>query len=293
MITLYIIGNGFDLWHDLPTKYEQFNEFAEGELSEIENYYSLDLANHGLWCDFENSLGKFDWRIFYNEHNHININSENFRPSFIYSLEDEVSEQAEQHVDGIKECFKRWVSEIDVNSANQKMVFTDNARFLTFNYTSTLQVVYGISEDKILHIHGKIGALDELLFGHGDTMDEKPEFDKYGEINRTPFSEAEDSAKYPFYALQKPVEKTLETHKTFFDSLEKTNEIVVIGHSLNKIDLPYFKKVAEKVPTAVWTLYYYTAEEKINYVKTLIKCGIPEIKLRFYSYSDLEVDRHL
>lgn len=220
MTTLYIVGNGFDLWHELPTSYSEFNAFAEEALSELENYYSFDFSGQGPWCDFENSLGKFDWRAFYNDHNHIDAASESFRPSFIYCLEDDLVDQTDQHVDGIRECFQEWVSEIDVTTAERKLEFTENAKFLTFNYTSTLQVAYGIPDQQILHIHGKAEAFDELIFGHGETMEEEPEFDKYGESCRTPFSDAEGAAKYPFYALQKPVGAVLEIHKNFFESLE-------------------------------------------------------------------------
>lgn len=292
MTTLYIVGNGFDLWHGLPTSYDQFNEFAEEALSEIENYYSFDLSRHGLWCDFESSLGRYDWKAFYDEHNHIDVASDSFRPSFIYCLEDDLAQQTDQHVDSIRECFQEWVSEIDVTSAVRKMEFAVNAKFLTFNYTSTLEIVYSCPDEQILHIHGKSEAFDQLIFGHGDTMKEEAEFDEYGESTRTPFSDAEGAAKYPFFALRKPVEEVLKTHECFFESLEHVNEIVVIGHSLNKIDLPYFKKVAERVPAAYWTVCFFTAKEEVHHVQALVECGVPETQIRLCSYSDLEVKRH-
>ena len=39
MAKLYVIGNGFDLWHGLPTRYGQFYEFAN---SEIQDTHELD-----------------------------------------------------------------------------------------------------------------------------------------------------------------------------------------------------------------------------------------------------------
>lgn len=212
---------------------------------------------------------------------------ESIRPSFIYCLEDDLAEQTDQHVDGIRECFQDWVSEIDVTFAERKLSFAENAKFLTFNYTSTLQVVYGFSDKQVLHIHGKAEAFDDLIFGHGDTMEDEAGIDEYGEGNRTPFSDSEGAAKYPFYALQKPVETILGTHENFFESLGQINEIVVIGHSLNKIDRPYFARVAEKAPAARWTVCCFTVADEVNHVQAVVQCGVLRKQIRLCSYSDL------
>jgi hypothetical protein len=43
MTTLYIIGNGFDLWHGLPTGYGDFYEHAKEALDEMEAYYVREI----------------------------------------------------------------------------------------------------------------------------------------------------------------------------------------------------------------------------------------------------------
>lgn len=292
MATLYLIGNGFDLWHDLPTSYSCFYDFAKDTLDEIENYYSFDLNQTAPWCDFENSLGYFNWENFYQAHNNIDATSEDFRPSFVYGLEDDLREQADQHVETIRECFREWITEIDTSTADRRMVFPDNARFITFNYTSTLQSIYGIAQAKILHIHGQAEAFDELVFGHGETREEEPELDENGDSNRTIFSDAEGAALYPFYALQKPVEEVLNRHKHFFDTLPGVTDIVVVGHSLNKIDLPYFRRIQEQTQSARWTVCLHTPEEKTHRMQALIECGVPLEHINFCSYTNLEFKLH-
>ncbi|QEP42637.1 hypothetical protein D5085_05505 [Ectothiorhodospiraceae bacterium BW-2] len=69
MSTLYIIGNGFDLWHGLPTGFAQFYEFAKETLEELEQYLNLDSVDQNLWNDFERNIGKYDWKSFYDTHN--------------------------------------------------------------------------------------------------------------------------------------------------------------------------------------------------------------------------------
>lgn len=245
MTTLYVIGNGFDLWHGLPTSYDQFYEFARVTLDEAEAYYYFDLAQTGPWCDFENSLGRFDWRLFYEAHDNTDVTAEKFRPSEIYGLEDDLTEQSDSHVNAIRECFREWIDGIDISVAKKKMIFAPDDRFFTFNYTSTLQSAYGIEDEKVFHIHGRSDRFDELVFGHGESKEEDPELDENGESNRTMFSDAQGAAMYPFYAFQKPVDKVLERNRLWFEFQRDVTDIIVIGHSFNKIDLPYFNKLAD------------------------------------------------
>lgn len=289
MAKLYIIGNGFDLYHGLPTSYGDFYEFAKETLDELENYYSLDLIPAGPWRDFENSLGTFNWSEFIDAHNHVDVDSESFRPSFVYGLEDDLTEQADQHVQAIKECFQEWVNRIEILAAERKVAFPEDARFITFNYTSTLESTYGIDDIRVFHIHGRAETFDELIFGHGETMEEEPELDENGNSNRTMFSDAEGAAKYPFYALKKPVQEVLERCNHFFDSLKQISEITVIGHSLNKIDLPYFRKLAERFSSAKWVVCCFTAEEEIHHVQKLVECGIPREQIHVCTYSDMGI----
>ena len=59
---LYIIGNGFDLAHNIKSRYSDFGRFLE------ENYYGLKVQSEilyedtdvSLWTDFETALGSID-----------------------------------------------------------------------------------------------------------------------------------------------------------------------------------------------------------------------------------------
>ncbi len=174
MDKLYVIGNGFDLWHDLPTEYERFYDFAKETLDELEQFYSLDIEDNGAWSDFENSLGCFEWSNFYEAHNYVDVTSESFRPSEAFALEDELAMEADHHVARVRDLFQEWVETIDVSAAKRKLIFPRSANYISFNYTSTLQSVYGINDERICHIHGRADKdkCSELVFGHGQTMQE-------------------------------------------------------------------------------------------------------------------------
>lgn len=202
MSKLYIIGNGFDLWHNLPTSYREFYEFAKDILDELEEYYLFDPDVDVPWYDFENTLGTFDADGFFDLHNEIDVQAEDFRPSFVYGLEDELAQETERHVAVIRDAFIDWVYQIDESQATKNMQFNDNAIFINFNYTSTLQVVYGIEDKNILHIHGCANKHHDLIFGHGKDIISIPEVDENGDSNRTMFSDAESAAAHPLHALK-------------------------------------------------------------------------------------------
>lgn len=291
MTTLYIIGNGFDLWHGLPTSYSHFYTFAKNTLDELESYFCINLIEKCPWCDFENSLGTFDWKLFYETHDNTDVMADNFRPSEAYGLEDDLTEQADNLVRTVVDRFREWINGVDISMASKKMRVDTKIRYLTFNYTSTLQDTYEINEDNILHIHGNADRFDDLVFGHGETIKEKPELDENGDSNRTMFSDAEGAAKYPFYALRKPVDEVISKKREYFESLNNVTEIVVIGHSLNEIDLPYFREIAKNASDCNWTVCCYTPKDKTTHVQQLLKCGIRNRNIQTCTYEDLPACR--
>ncbi|MCF3192376.1 bacteriophage abortive infection AbiH family protein [Pseudomonas bubulae] len=292
MNRLYIIGNGFDLWHGLPTSYDLFYAFAKDTLDELESFYLIDIVKNGPWSDFESCLGKFDWQLFYEFHDCTDPTAEDFRPSEAFGLEDDITEQANDLVEAIKERFHDWIESIDVTQASKKISFLDTDSFLSFNYTSTLQVAYGVDDANIVHIHGRSDAYDDLILGHGETREEEPELDANGDSNRTMFSDAEGAAKYPFYALQKPVNETIENNREFFDSLGGFSTISIIGHSLNDIDLPYFQEITKNTNNAKWEVYCYRLEGSDYCEQQLLKCGVASKNIAIELYGKLPSAQH-
>lgn len=287
MKTLYVIGNGFDLWHDLPTSYHQFYEFAKDILDELEEHYIFNQNGDIPWYDFENALGTFNADGFYDYYNEIDVQAENFRPSFVFGLEDEITQEAERHVTTIKDAFIEWVHQIDEQQAVPLMKFNDESVFINFNYTSTLQIVYGIEDNKIFHIHGRYATHDDLIFGHNKNIVVVPEIDENGDSNRTMFSDAEGAAEYPLHAFKKPVDDILNKNVGYFHTLSDVTNVIVIGHSLNKIDLPYFRRIADSTKGAKWTVSYYSNDEQEKHLRALMSCGVDQEQIELCSYFDL------
>lgn len=262
------------MWHELPTSYQDFAIFARELLSDIENYYSFDFNNNNPWHDFENALGAFEPEFLLSEHNEIDVTADDFRPSFVYGLEDAMTELADAHVNSIREKFDEWIRQIDVSKCSEKTEFPDDSVFISFNYTSTLQSVYGIDSNRVLHIHGNVENHDELIFGHGREIHDVLEVDENGDSTRDMFSDARANARYPLHILKKPVDDILARHDQFFEQLHGIETVVVVGHSLNTIDHPYFKRINAALPNVRWHVIYYSASESAGFVKSLVACGV-------------------
>ena len=287
MEILYIIGNGFDLWHGLPTNFEKFSIFARNELEDFEQYLRLNSDAESLWNDFEATLGHYDWQSFYGTNNFLDVQDEAFRPSMAFGLQDDLTEQTDNLVAEIKSQFQTWIESIELDDAVKKFDPVSQARFLSFNYTSVLQRIYGIHDDSIFHIHGNVSRYDDLTFGHGDSLEEEPELDENGDSNRTMFTDAENAAKYPFYAFQKPVNDIIDNNLDYFEGLRSIDIVVVIGHSLNDIDVPYFRKISEVLRDKKWIVSYYEHSEKTKHINQLEKCNIPLDNIKQYHIDEI------
>lgn len=276
MGVLYVIGNGFDLSHDLPTKYTDFKQYSENKLPDLERYFDFDLNDDAMWRDFENKLGDFDNRIFFACHC-LNDQCESWGEA--QGVADDIGEQADSLVGKISEAFQGWIESIDISAVRPVFPLRADAAYITFNYTSVLQDVYKIPSCQINHIHGKVSECEMLVFGHGKEIEEEPELDENGDSTRTMYTDAESAAKYPLHALKKNVLDVIRNNFDWFTGLSRIHTVVVLGHSLNDIDLPYFQKIYTCTGIASWVVSYYSENEKDHHRSQLIKVGIPDERI--------------
>lgn len=293
MNKLYIIGNGFDLFHNLPTSYNDFHKFVIKHHSDLQNtfeeYFVLSTNHEYLWTNFENDLSTFRWKAFFNDINQIDVLDDGFQLSSIYGLEDDLDQETEKLVNSIRQAFEDWITDISFDSTVRKLSLNDNSVFLNFNYTMTLEEVYQISDKNILHIHGDVeNSLGSLIFGHNKNLKRQPEFDTQGERTRGPLSDSEANAQQSFFKLQKQVKDTIHDYNTFFKGLNNIDEIIILGHSLNSIDLPYFKTIKKyAAPETKWKVSFYNDDERARHLKALLKIRIDESKIEFFKMSEL------
>ena len=76
--------------------------------------------------------------------------------------------------------------------------------------------------------------------------------------------------------LEKKTKKIIACNRMFFDSLGSINKVVVYGHSIEDVDMPYFEEVGKCVNAAStrWTFYCYDDEKKKHYEDVARRLGL-------------------
>lgn len=173
MKRLFIIGNGFDIAHGLPTRYLDFREFLEkNDFSFFERVFEiykysfrrkihpvtheiLNLNNevkdeYGLlWQDFEINMGNINENIIPNEYE--------FRLEWKDKYDDQVREIIDQDIkktfyevyEHLQDKLDEWISNIDITNLTKKSLLINKKNYdlyLNFNYTRVLEEVYNIEE---------------------------------------------------------------------------------------------------------------------------------------------------
>lgn len=279
---LYIIGNGFDLHHDLKTSYADFCLYVrenDTELYEfLEWYVDIELDKKGLWTDFENCLSTFSHGEFYNDYDHTEPSSDSFKLSDIFGVEDELTEKSEIIIEKMRQSLYDWLNEVDYPDNGYKALLLDtDAKYLTFNHTATLNRLYFIPDENILHIHHSIATHgSDLIFGHGSIIEEKPLLDEEGNGNypSSSYWNAECASKMLLTSFYKDTQGIIKKNLKFFNNLGDIDEIIILGHSLNDIDLPYFEYLNTIVHKADWIISYYNDYEPNKMRKALLKAGV-------------------
>jgi len=170
---------------------------------------------------------------------------------------------------------------------NFKRMFDKRDLFINFNYTHTLERIYGIGIERVLHVHGEVGKGNLLLgYPEGNFSPENIQ-DDVRKKGREPYIEValreyinnlEDC--YVRTAYEKLADKVESFKKEFqigpvekFLSNYEIDEIVVYGHSC-AIDFPYFEYLNHQFPDAQWTFYAFDESTQWNIKDMVSDIGI-------------------
>lgn len=245
--TLYIIGNGFDLFHGLKTSYNDFHDWLI-----MHNYHDFvdymeilfpELKNSKplLWQDFETALEKGD---------PLKIHESFFQGIdnglFDVRIQKRVAERIKPTLDKIPKILREWAESLplkDVKRMSGADVMNDESKYLSFNYTLLLERIYLINPERILHIHNSLNdENDDFITGHHTLY-------AGNEMDRIEFNVLESTKRIAeeLNALKKPVDNIIKQHQAFFDSLSTITNIIVWGFSISQIDRLYFTEVFHHV----------------------------------------------
>jgi hypothetical protein len=180
------------------------------------------------------------------------------------------------------------------------------AKYLSFNYTDTLERYYGVPEANITYIHNKAKTPGVVLvLGHGidpvQFSDQEPEppvglseddlyYWRQEQADNFELSSdmARDEIISYFTTSHKDTADVIQKHQLFFDELGDIQHIIVLGHSLAPVDQPYIEKIlAANGRKATWSVSYYKDEEMDSHKACLTGLGLPDTQLDFFKMTDL------
>lgn len=304
-LNLNIIGNGFDLYHGLPSSYYYFGcylirknaEFYE-EVGKMYNFRYMQpigppiahdyeyVVENIFWKDFERHLGEVDEFFIIDTHED-DLGLEYNDPVDIEMNEDKVAER-------LKRYFVQWViNTLDkdenydiiarmIKKIDNGILFNSDDYFIEFNYTHTLQQLYKISDDKIHYVHGECFGEedDELIIGHGNNqrideikkyIDELEEKYDFTQTMSNSINEYNCLLRY-IERLKKDVNKHMTICNTFYKRIgDKLDCINVYGLSLGEVDIPYLKQIRAKWPNSKWRFSYYSSEDETRITNVATK----------------------
>jgi hypothetical protein len=255
--TLYVIGNGFDLHHGIPSSYKGFGEHLRvkdaATFDVVQRYFDVDAD---FWADFEARLASLDSDALADDASEflVSYGADGWSDAYHHAYQFEISEAVEAISVKLRARFADWIRQLPLPDplaiVAKRLTLDPTARFLNFNYTPSLQRLYGVADTNILHIHG--AAIDpdaQLILGHG-WVPPNPDPWRFGrdpEAADTRVMEGQGIIDKYFQDTFKPTAKIIGDNAGFFGSLTKVERIVVMGHSISEVDHPYFKEMIRNV----------------------------------------------
>lgn len=293
---LYIIGNGFDLYHNMQTSFADFRVFAETNARDTFNAVESYLSISDDWADLELALADLDVDFVIEDLGHfmLSYSADDWSESGHHDFQYEVGRVVEYLSSELICCLKDWISQVkipDKDSVRRLKTINQDAFFLTFNYTSTLAYLYDIAANRTLHIHGSIADPEQkIILGHAwNPVNRKSLNDRQDiEVVDIRLMEANSIIDQYFSSTFKPSRQLIDDNRSFFERLCGVSEVVVLGHSLSVIDAEYYRELLTipSITTAKWTVACRPEDNHQEKIQRLVGFGIslPKVNLIDWSY---------
>lgn len=177
MAKLFIIGNGFDLFFELPTSTNDFvNQLEQKTFECFESakeaylYYGVD------WSTFEEGLASIDLEIISEEiveGSEYMSDHESDRDGVIWTVQDYTDKLLQVREEALINMVQIAEYKIETLSTFFYPDFFDSTvdEIISFNYTSTIESLFNYSKP-IFHIHGFYKDNDYLLLGFGNESED-------------------------------------------------------------------------------------------------------------------------
>lgn len=251
---LYIIGNGFDLHYGLETGVAAFKKLLSQKYIDTVGINALELFDaYGVdWGEYEMSLSDLDlesvqdlimtYPDYLSDH-------ESDREDCIYNTNTHINQLIDAVYDSLHEMIQNANSQLRNLNYNELLPINECSPIVSFNYTSTLELLYGI---KAYHIHGLYEEGDDLIFGYKDMNSKnllsRLEEDYYVDAQIDSINQlyAEFKKKIQIYQLEE-----------YLNQIGDVDIVVVYGHSMSIVDYEYFVMINKLLSPSEWNVSYH------------------------------------
>ncbi len=287
MNRLYIIGNGFDIYHGIRSKYVDFREYLYHHDRELHDLVEQYIPVDGEWSDLESSLADVDVDAIteYASGYLVPYAADDWRDAYHHDYQYEIERIVEGLSSKLKSRFTEWVRQLYVPTRHTLTVcplnISPTEKFMTFNYTSTLSDIYGVPRAKILHIHGEAKTGQDLVLGHAWRPSDKAttEYDSRYEFDQPDVRvmEGEEILNRYFTQTFKDTQKVISNNASFFCGLLGLHQIFVLGHSMSEVDFDYYREIVKAIDVhkVKWVVTFYDEDERERHMNTLNILEIP------------------
>lgn len=318
---LYVIGNGFDLYHGLATSYLSFGVFLKEKYpvlyESMVTYYGLPSIENGnehylggfLWSELETALAYLDHESILDEYSDYvaSPGSPDFKDRDWGAFQIEIERVVDELTIELFSAFQEFILNIDFSKAigNDVILLDENSLYLNFNYTDTLETIYNISNENIVYIHNQASLDNEIILGHAinpesyEEEEVKPpeglsseDYERWTEMMSDRYDHSFELGKEEmltyFYKSHKDTKTIIRENKSFFNGLKQINEVYILGHSLSDVDQPYFLELLNSVRDDTnWYITYYSDEERERHEETLLELGVEKVLIHLIKMCDL------
>lgn len=300
MKNLYLIGNGFDKHHDIPSGYWDFHDWLIGRNPDlVERIDELYGYNGDLWGNFEVELGNLDVAStateIYREHP-ADLLSDHYEQTY-HEGSIVAGDTIGEIYNKIREQFPTWVRDLPEANPVKRINLQDDAFYITFNYTDTLIDLYNIPLKDILFIHGRAKEDKFLVLGHGkpDEQVAKESEKDFNENTESAYMETVYAIERQLRMMRKKTEQIIKDNLSVFESIKDVEHIFAYGLSMSEVDKLYFDEIVHRIEPATvkWTVDAFgkTPEEiekngqkKISFLESI---GVPKDMVSVCTLEDL------
>lgn len=315
---LYIIGNGFDIYHGIKSRFSDYRKWLENNNPDL--YYKLvelyeDASVSEWWNDFENHLADFnilDYAFRLGFENQPDFASDDFRERDRYVAQLKAEKTFSLLSEEIRDSLYKWISQLSMPEEPRVIIEQVGSFFLTFNYTHTLEDIYHIPNNQVLHIHGNLTEEESIIYGHGTDRDDlnkrvqeslpkapvKESLSEDEYYNVISDYEIEHSTQLAIEAtllgvasLQKNVTELINKNGSFFEQISEIERVFMYGFSFSSIDLPYLEEIVKRTkPEIHWVIFWYSKEDKRRIMDFVTKYNIQNITIiKGIKYLDIKI----